>query len=131
MNPARCVAKRYTSYPTTTSMPNWISLLELIPKPRPKSASMKRPWTRPAQRSPMLKQPLNPLPPDTTTSLTNSLTPPDDEELDYLAASADELAAAATKAQAELTAARQAEADLRDGTETKEKFKIEQDTKTN
>ena len=53
---------------------------------------------------------------------------PDDEDLDHLAASADELAAAATKAQAELTAARQAEADLRDGTETKEKFKIEQDT---
>ena len=47
---------------------------------------------------------------------------PDDEELDHLAVSADELAAAATKAQAELTAARQTEADLRDGVETKEIF---------
>ena len=53
---------------------------------------------------------------------------PDDEDLDHLAALADELAAAATEVEAELTAARQAEADLRDGTETKEKFKIEQDT---
>ena len=54
---------------------------------------------------------------------------PDDEELDHLAASADELAAAATKAQAELTAARQTEADLRDGVETKEIFATEQDRK--
>ena len=53
---------------------------------------------------------------------------PDDEELERLSVLADELAAAATEAEAELTAARQAEADLRDGTETKEKFKIEQDT---
>ena len=53
---------------------------------------------------------------------------PDDEEIKRLSVLADELAAAATEAQAELTAARQAEADLRDGTETKEKFKIEQDT---
>ena len=53
---------------------------------------------------------------------------PDGEDLDHLATLADELAAAATKAQAELTAARQTEADLRDGTETEEIFKIEQDS---
>ena len=53
---------------------------------------------------------------------------PDDEELKRLSVVADELAEAATKAQAKLTAARQAEADLRDSTETKEKFKIVQDT---
>ena len=51
---------------------------------------------------------------------------PDDEELKRLSVLADELAAAATEAQAELTVARQAETDLRDSTDTKELFATEQ-----
>ena len=51
---------------------------------------------------------------------------PDDEELKHLSVLADELAAAATEAQAELTVARQAETDLRDSTDTKELFATEQ-----
>ena len=50
---------------------------------------------------------------------------PDDEELKRLCVRADELAAVATEAQAELTAARQAETDLRDGAETEEIFATE------
>ena len=51
---------------------------------------------------------------------------PDDEELKHLSVLADELAAVATEAQAELTAARQAETDLRESTDTKEIFATEQ-----
>lgn len=51
---------------------------------------------------------------------------PDDDEINRLSASAEELAAAATEAQAELTEARQAETDLRDSSETKETFATEQ-----
>lgn len=54
---------------------------------------------------------------------------PDDTELDRLTAMADELAAVATDAQAKLTTARQAEADLRDGVDTKEIFEKERTTK--
>ena len=55
---------------------------------------------------------------------------PDDEELKRRTVRADELATAAIKAQADLGAARRAETDLRDGPETKEIFKIEQDSQT-
>ena len=51
---------------------------------------------------------------------------PDDEELKRRSVKADELAAAATKAQGKLAAARQAETDLNDATETKEAFATEQ-----
>ena len=54
---------------------------------------------------------------------------PNDEELKRLSVVAGGLEAAATKAQAPLTAARQTEADLRDGVETKEIFATEQDRK--
>ncbi len=54
---------------------------------------------------------------------------PDDDEINRLSVLAEELAAAATEAQRELTAARQAEADLRDNTETAVALDTEQTTR--
>ena len=54
---------------------------------------------------------------------------PDDDEINRLSVLAEELAAAATEAQGKLTAARQAEADLRDNAETAVALDTEQTTR--